>query len=69
MATRVSKNWGAPSTNYKDIKFDASKVAFESIVDYVLHSLHATDFKISEISIEDIVKSILKEQEEGVKNV
>ena len=42
---------------------------FDSIVDYVLHSLHATDFKISEISIEDIVKSILKEQEEGVKNV
>ncbi len=55
--------------NNLHIKFDASKVAFESIVDYVLHSLHATDFKISEISIEDIVKSILKEQEEGVKNV
>jgi hypothetical protein len=38
------------------IKFDAEKISLETIVDYAFHTLHALDLKVSEISIEDVVK-------------
>ena len=50
------------------IKFDAEKISLETIVDYAFHTLHALDLKVSEISIEDVVKTILQEQE-GANNV
>ncbi len=46
------------------VKFDATKIAVEEVIDYVFHELHALDIQISEISIEDVVRSILEEQEE-----
>ena len=49
------------------IKFDADRIPLEKIVDFVLHHLHSTDFKISEIGIEDVVKDILTEQEKREK--
>lgn len=49
--------------NNLTIKFNAEKVSLKQVVDYAFHSLNALDLKVSEISIEDVVKSILKEQE------
>ncbi len=49
------------------IKFDADELPLEKIVDYIFHQLHSTDFKISEIGIEDVVKNILTEQEKREK--
>lgn len=51
------------------IKFNAEEISLETIVDYAFHTLKALDLKVSEISIEDVVRSILQEQEEGSKNV
>ena len=45
------------------IKFNAEEISVEEVVDYALHSLHAIDMKISEIGIEDVVRSILEEKE------
>ena len=50
------------------IKFNAEEISLETIVDYAFHSLKALDLKVSEISIEDVVKTILEEQE-GNNNV
>lgn len=47
------------------IKFNADEVELQKVVDYAFHSLNAVDMKVSEIGIEDVVKSILQEQEEG----
>lgn len=47
------------------VKFDASKIAVEEVIDYIFHDLHAQDIQLSEIGIEDVVRSILQEQEEG----
>lgn len=47
------------------IKFNAEEVEFQKVADYAFHTLNATDMKVSEITIEDVVKNILKEQEEG----
>lgn len=49
------------------IKFNADVVSLEKVVDYAFHTLKAKDLKLSEISVEDVVKSILKEQEEKEK--
>ncbi len=46
------------------IKFNADLIAIEELIDYAFHTLHAQDMKISEIGIEDVVKNILKEQEQ-----
>ena len=48
---------------------NAEEISLETIVDYAFHTLKALDLKVSEISIEDVVRSILQEQEEGSKNV
>lgn len=50
------------------IKFNADEILLETVVDYAFHTLKAKDLKVSEISVEDVVKSILKEQEEKEKN-
>lgn len=59
---------GKVTYDYRDgglaIKFNAQQIKVESVVDYAFHTLRANDFKISEISIEDVVKSILKKQNE-----
>ena len=46
-----------------DIKFDASNIAIETVINYAFNELHAYDLKIKEIGIEDVVKSIFKEEE------
>lgn len=45
------------------VKFNAEQVKLESVVDYVFHTIRATDIKIAEITLEDVVRSILDEQE------
>lgn len=44
------------------IKFNADLIPLETIVEYVFHDLHSLDFKIEQISIEDIVKGILAKE-------
>lgn len=53
------------------IKFNADLISVEKVVDYVFHTLCAQDMKIYEISVEDVIKNILKNQEnkEGEHNV
>lgn len=43
--------------------FDADKVALEQVVQYAFRDLKAIDMKIAEISIGDVVKTILEQQE------
>ena len=43
------------------IKFNADNINLEEVVDYIFHTLHAADLKITEISLEDVVKNILNE--------
>ena len=50
------------------IKFNADKISLETVVDYAFKTLKANDMKISAISVEDVVKSILQKQEEKKKN-
>lgn len=45
------------------LQFDADKVNLEHIVQYAFSSYHAIDMKIADISIEDVVKKILANQE------
>lgn len=45
------------------LRFDADKVALEQAVQYAFRDLHAMDMKIAEISIGDVVKTILEQQE------
>lgn len=45
------------------IKFNASSIKLEDIVNYAFKNLNAIDMKITEIGIEDVVKSIFKEEE------
>lgn len=53
-----------------DIKFDASIIKIEEVINYSFNKLNAIDIKVSEISIEDVVKSIFKEEENrGKENV
>ena len=46
------------------LRFDADKVNLEHIVQYAFSKFHAIDMKIADISIEDVVKKILSQQEE-----
>ncbi len=46
------------------LKFDADKVVLEHIIQYSFSQYHAIDMKITDISIEDVVKKILAQQEE-----
>ena len=43
------------------IKFNADDISLEEVVEYIFHTLHAVDMKITEISLEDVVKNILNE--------
>ena len=45
------------------IKFNADNISLETVINYAFHELKAIDMKIKEISLEDIVKSILEENE------
>lgn len=45
------------------LKFDADKVVLEHVVQYAFSQYQAIDMKIVDISIEDVVKQILSQQE------
>ena len=47
------------------LRFDADKIKLEDVVQYAFSSYHAIDMKITDISIEDVVKQILVQQEEA----
>ena len=46
------------------LKFNADELMMEQVIDYAFHTLKSADLKVSEITIEDVVRSILQEQEE-----
>jgi ABC-type uncharacterized transport system ATPase subunit len=46
--------------NNLDIKFNADEISLETVVNYVFHNLKAIDMKIKELSLEDVVKTILE---------
>lgn len=48
-----------------NIRFDADEINLEEIVKYIFDVIHATDFKVTEIGVEDVVKKILEKQEQG----
>lgn len=52
-----------PSEDKILLRFDADKIKLEEIVQYAFSKYHAIDMKISDISIEDVVKKILAQQE------
>lgn len=45
------------------LRFDADRIALEQVVQYAFRDLKAMDMKIAEISIGDVVKTILEQQE------
>ena len=45
------------------LKFNAEELTMEQVIDYVFHTLKTADLKVSEITIEDVVRNILQEQE------
>ena len=45
------------------LKFNADELSMEQVIDYVFHTLKTTDLKVSEITIEDVVRNIFEEQE------
>ena len=45
------------------LRFDADKIALEQVIQYAFRDLRAMDMKIAEISIGDVVKTILAQQE------
>lgn len=45
------------------IKFNADEIQMEQVVDYAFHTLKTSDLKVAEITIEDVVRHILEEQE------
>jgi len=46
------------------LKFNADKVVLEHVIQYAFSQYHAIDMRIADISIEDVVKKILAQQEE-----
>ena len=46
------------------LRFDADKVKLEDVIQYAFAQFHAIDMRIADISIEDVVKKILTQQEE-----
>ena len=46
------------------LRFDADKVKLEDVIQYAFAKFHAIDMRIADISIEDVVKKILANQEE-----
>ena len=45
------------------LRFDADRVVLEEMIQYAFSKYHAIDMKIADISIEDVVKKILAQQE------
>ena len=45
------------------LRFDADKIALEEVIGYAFRDLHAMDMKVAEITIGDIVKTILAQRE------
>ena len=45
------------------LRFDADKIALEQVIQYAFRDLKAMDMKIADISIGDVVKTILAQQE------
>ena len=45
------------------LRFDADKIALEQVIQYAFRDLRAMDMKIADISIGDVVKTILAQQE------
>ena len=43
------------------LQFNAEELDIKEVIDYCFHKLNAQDLKISEISIEDVVKNLLEE--------
>ena len=46
------------------LRFDADKVVLEEVVQYAFAKLKAIDMKIADVSIEDVVKKILAQEDE-----
>ena len=46
------------------LKFNAEELTMEQVIDYVFHTLKTSDLKVSEITIEDVVRHILEQQED-----
>lgn len=51
------------------LQFNAQELDIKKVIDYCFHELNALDLKISEISIEDVVKNLLEEAEKNAKKV
>ncbi len=51
-------------TAHVNVKFNADQVALEQVLDYLLHTLRVDDLNVYEITIEDVVKSILQQKEQ-----
>ncbi len=45
------------------LRFDADRIALEQVIQYAFRDLRAMDMKIADISIGDVVKTILEQQE------
>ena len=45
------------------LRFDADRIALEQVIQYAFRDLRAMDMKVAEISIGDVVKTILEQQE------
>ena len=45
------------------LKFNAEQMPMEQAVDYCFHTLKTADLKVTEITVEDVVRRILEEQE------
>ena len=45
------------------LRFDADKIALEEVIGYAFRDLHAMDMKVAEITIGDVVKTILAQRE------
>ena len=51
------------------LRFNAQELELKEVIDYCFHELNALDLKISEITIEDVVKNLLEEAEGNAKKV
>lgn len=49
------------------LKFDAEKLPLEEVIDYAFHTLRAKDIKVAEVSVEDVVRNLLEEQERSAR--
>lgn len=50
-------------------KLNADEISLEDVIEYIFKELNTVDIQIKEINIEDVVREILKNNEEGKQNV